>query len=277
MPVTSGILDSIQYRESGTAGAFETVPPTLFNFPDGGPNPETLPIAEGIDLRVRARDEWTIPIYDMSLFAGLNTLQVNRAQLEVIYTFSGGSPVWTLDPVSFQVVPVLAAVPDQCEVLVAAAGTFNAGAGTAPPGAGWTSVGSMREGAQPGFTVNTFNDGCGRPVYNNISLDFPFTLINDSTVDAGTTLTPFNKGKVDLAVLNPDNQYVVYENVTLQFENVARFGLTETVGFDVQVAGVAANINTLLSLPTTLTDYLQSFTLTLTAVGATQSDYLTIT
>lgn len=259
MAVVPGILDDIQYRQSGTLGAFTTIIPTLFNFPEGGPNPETLPIAEGIDLRVRARDEFTVRVYDISQFAALNTLQIAREQLEVIFTFSGGSPVWTFDPFNFNVVPVLAEVPDQCEVLVGASGLFNGGAGTAPPGAGWTSAGSMREGSQPSFTVNTFNDGCGRPVYNNVSLDFTFTLINDSTVDAGTTLTPFNKGKVDLAILNPDGQYVVYENVTLQFENVARFGLTETVGFDVQVAGVAGDILTILNFPATLTDYILAY------------------
>lgn len=274
MAVEDGIITALDYRQSAASpGSYTTVLPNLFAFPEPTLSPETLPIATGIDLRVRDRDEYLIQIYDISLWSALNTLMNSRAKLDVKFTF--GSRTYTFNPMRFTVRPILAPIPDMAEVLI---GATTAGDDVAGADAGdWTSLGSILEGSTPNFNVNTRNDGLGLPFYVSSSFEHTFDLINDASTAVRTTLASYQKAACRLAWKLGNGDYMFWEGPVLQYVPYALgFGLDQIVSVQVQVSRAASSMASLFTLPASPTDYLKGFELRVVAASAEQADYLTV-
>lgn len=274
MAVEDAIITKLSYRQSqASPGSYTDVLPQLFAFPEPTLSPETLPVATGIDLRVRDRDEYVVQIYDISLWSALNTLMNSRAKLDVKFTF--GSRTFTFNPMRFTVRPILNPVPDLAEVLI---GATDAGDDVAGADSGdWTSLGSILNGSTPNANVNTFDDGLGLPVYASSSLEHTFDLINDPSTSVRTTLASYQKANCRLAWKLGNADYMFWEGLTLQYVPYAlAFGLDRVITANVQVSGAKASMASLFTLPATPTDYLKGFELRVVAASAEQADYLTV-
>lgn len=274
MAAQDAIVTQISWREHvGSPGSYTDVASNLFAFPEPTLSPETLPIADGIDLRVRDRDEFLITCYDISLLAALNTLMTTRKVLDVKFTF--GSATFTFKPCRFTVRPLVSNVPDRAELLIGAtdAGDDVEGADSAD----WTSLGGILDGSAANFTPNTTNDGLGLPVYTSMSFEHTFDLMNDSATSVRTTLASFNRTKCRLAVKLSNGDYLFYESVTLQHVPYAlRFGLDQLITDQVTVAAAKANYTSIMTLPASPEDYLNGFELRIVAASSVQGDYLTV-
>lgn len=269
-----GIVEQVSFRQSAASpGSYTDVANNLFAFPEPTLSPETLPIAAGIDLRVRDRDEFVINIHDISLWDALNTLMVARAKLDLKFTMSGGR-TYTFNPCRFTVVPLVSQIPDRQEVFIGA--TDAAGTPTTD-GEDWTSLGTMDGGSQLNASINSRDDGLGLPFYVSGSLEHTFDLFDDAATSVRTTLASYNRALCKLAILNPDGNYLIYSGVTLQLvPHALKFGLDQMVTANVQVSGAAANITSLLTLPASAPDYLYGFQLRTVAASTLQADYLTV-
>lgn len=274
MAAQDGLISKLSYRESvASPGSYTDVLPNLFAFPEPTLSPETLPIADGIDLRVRDRDEFVTQVYDISLWAALNTLMVARAKLDVKFTF--GTPIYTFNPCRFTVRLLTNNVPDRAEVLIGAtdAGDDVAGADSAD----WTSLGEILGGSALNLSINTTDDGLGLPFYVSASLEHTFDLMNTAGTSVRTTLASYNRLKCRLAWKQANDDYLFYENVTLQHVPYAlNFGLDQLITDQVQVSAAAANTTSLITLPASPVDYITGFELRTIAASAVQGDYLTV-
>ncbi len=276
MAVEAGIVTTVSYRESATSpGSYTDVTSNLLSFPDANQSPDTLPIADGIDLRVRDRDEFTIRFYDISLWSALNTLMVGRSKLDLKFTMSSGN-TYTFNPMRFSVKLLTSQVPDRSELLI---GATSAGDDVGGADSGdWTSLGSVVDGSALNINANTINDGLGLPVYVSASIDQSFELMDDAGTTVRTTLATYNRAKCRLAVLNPDGKYLLYSGITLQHVPYnMQFGLDQLVTDSVQIGGAAANVTSLITIPASAPpDYLYGFEINAVGASSVQSDYLTV-
>lgn len=275
MAVDVGIVASLSYRESsGSPGSYTVVLPNLFEFPEPTLSPETLPIADGIDLRVRDRDEFLIRVHDISLWSALNTLMVARAKLDLKFTMSSGK-TYTFNPNRFTVRPLFNRVPDRSEILI---GATDAGNDVGDADAGdWTSLGNILDGSTLDLTPNTRNDGIRLGFFTSMGLQGQFDFIDDAGTTVRTTLATYNRLKCKLAILSPDGNYLILSGITLQHVPYAlNFGVDQLVTDQVIIGGVAANATSLVTLPASPPDYIYGFELRTMAASAVQGDYLTV-
>lgn len=274
MAAKDGLITGLSYREHvASPGSYVDFASNLFAFPTSDGQPETLPTADGIDLRVRDRDGFAIQIYDISTLAALNTLMTTRKVLDVKFTFGWGS--LTYKPCRFTVRPILSQVPDRAEVLI---GATDAGDDVEGVDSGdWTSLGSVLDGSQANFTPNTTNDGLGLPIYTSMSFEHTFDLIDDGSTAIRTTLASYQRAKCRLAWKQSNGDYLFYESVTMQYIPYAPgFGVAELLKLNAQVSAVKANWTSIATLPASPVDYVTGYELRIAAASAAQADYLTV-
>lgn len=271
MASETGLFTSATWQATG-GGSLVTVNKNLLSFPELNFNPEEIPLATGLNLRLRDRDEITLRCHDISLFAALKTLMVARTELEFSLI---GATTHQWDPMRFSVRYVFDQVPNIKTVWIAAEGTS-----TTPPDAAWTSLGSIQQADAPTIEVAGPNDGVGLPLYTATTLQWNLRLIDDAATAVLTTLASFAKQNCRIALESPDGTFLYLgassagNGVFLQRNSAPRFGVEEfSSGVDVQITGSQEDPDNLFVLPGTPPDYIYAFDLSLAAVSTDQSDY----
>lgn len=274
MAVLSSAVSKIGWRESGTAGAFTEVAAGLDGVPEIEINDDTLPTAVGIDRRAGIRKTFTVPVYDWSAFAALDTLQQARKSIELQITLLAGT-VLTYDPVRFTVVPVFNQVPSLRSVFVGA--TTAAGDPGSDP-LDWTELGSILEGSSIELNAVANADGENLPLYSKMTLRHEMELINNhATNDVATVLATYENALCKAALLHSNGDYSIYSNVYSSVRHNPSFEVEDFITQQWVLEGVGSTLANLITFPTTPPDFIWGFRIDGAAFGFAESDILTIT
>ena len=111
----SGIIKSFQYREQGSAGAYTSTDQVGEGI-EVEPAANQVPLADGTFEKAGSATRLSVPIYDPSLFAALDTLQQSAAELDVIIEFwEGPDNTANYTELGFTVTPLEAGEVGQLE------------------------------------------------------------------------------------------------------------------------------------------------------------------
>lgn len=259
-------ISSITYREVGQSTTqVDSKFIEAFSFPK---RPDRKGIGSGTDKKIGSRHDVVLKLNEWSQFPTLNTLMVQRKEIEIVINWANGD-TWTIAPIRFTVTPLFQEIPDGLRGHIAAAGTA-----TSPPDAAWTDLGPLVGGNKLTCKMHSKGDDAGRPLYTQSDLAYEPAFIKD----IASAISSFEGGAAVIAIEQPDGTFLKFKAQDVEYDpHVEALALDEFVEHRLRLTGADPDVLNLLTLPTTPPDYFYAMEINGMCSGYQLSDYFTAT